>query len=181
MQPIFYRVTRMLDLPAGDFIEAWAHYAYNNGIHDLLPMLTSHKIDTSLMERIAGIFKDFLKEASRENHLPDISLPMSELFRFYLMKRSVTDENTLFFYSLGVHMITLSPEDNIIHRIEEFPADEIPDEADEVEFSFDMRKLWPVIDTQSLEKIEQSSYRYLFFTGREGEPVVIEKTGNHPG
>jgi len=174
MMQILFRLTRATGLPAGDLLEHWSWYAHNAGLHDRLPEYAFHEVDWDYIEQIAQAFKNFCSGMLPSTGHPDISYPLSELLRYNHARRRVTSESANFFKTVDIHGIVTDTRFNRIFDQSAMALMDMPEDAFELTFAFDMQKLWPLTQAQEIADVPHEEHTYLFFMDEEGLAVTVK-------
>ncbi len=174
MQPIFYRLSKLTGVPAGDLIEMWAWHAYNAGLHESLSELHSNRVDEELLDRLADLFEESAAGLFATKGLADLSRHMRELLRYIYSRRSVTSESAVFTDALDVNCITTDPQHNRILDKGALVGKPRPEGAREESFDFDMKKLWPIVTVDEMRALKPEKHTYLFFSGKNGAAAAVE-------
>ena len=175
MQGAFYRLVRITGLPAGDLIEGWAWCAYHAGLHDRLPELHTNQVDPDLLIRLADLFEKSCAELLAAQNLPDVSRQLREFLRYLYSRRAATSFDAVFTDAMDANCISTNPKHNTILTMKEAKKTEVPPQAREETFEYDMRSLWPMKTAEELATLTPEIHTYLFYTGPRGEAVVVEK------
>ncbi|HET9480281.1 MAG TPA: radical SAM protein, partial [Candidatus Polarisedimenticolia bacterium] len=173
-QPLGFRLMHLLELSPSEFLDRWAHHAYDHGLHDRLPELQRNRVPDDLRDRLLAEFCGFVAGLCRERDRPDLSPMLTELFRYLLLRRSVTREGAFFVDVLDVSCMTTEEK---YHRLysalpQDLPA---PDGLDPTRrllptgpflaasFPYDMQEMYPLLEATRMAALPVQETRYVFF------------------
>ena len=174
LQNVFFRLTKLVDIPAGDLVEKWAWRVYEGGYHNHIGDLQVHRIPPELIESLAELFDTFVAEICVEQGLTDVSGQFRDLLRYHFYRRSRTWGSAFFADVRDIYFNEPYPE---LHRVYsarqadlaaagDAGMDVVPKYGGNVDqqfFQFDMTQLYVPQTIEEISAVQPVPTEYLFF------------------
>ncbi len=192
LQSVFARLRETIDEPAADLIEQWGWKVFHAGYHGDLPELKSHRIRPEIIETLAGLFYDYVKDLCTKKGVPDVAGQFRDYLRYHLFRRGRTWPSTFFGDVRDVYFYEPYAD---LHQVFSAEASDLPErngslglevpklggDIDLQAFSYDMRELYPTTGAD-IAGVQARHTEYVFFmrpdTGA-GCGIVIDETSKH--
>lgn len=175
LQKLFFLLTKVTGLPAGELIKDWAWCVFNAGYHDRIPELQVHRIGSDLVEPLAEIWERFVADQCATAGVPDVSLPLREEIRYHFYRRSRTWVSAFFADVRDIYFNEPYPELHRYFKVQlgsslpqpvEGAASAVPclgGDIDSHSFGYDMHDLYALADAASLAAVEPRETTYVMF------------------
>jgi hypothetical protein len=192
LQSVFARLRETIDKPAADLIEQWGWKVFHAGYHNDLPELKSHRIRPAVIETLANLFHDYVRDLCTEMGVPDMAGQFRDYLRYHLFRRGRTWPSTFFGDVRDVYFYEPYAD---LHQVYSAEAEDLPErngslgmevpklggDIDLQSFAYDMRELYPTTGAD-IAKVEARPTEYVFFmrpdTGA-GCGIVIDEISKH--